>query len=400
MDDNLIISSDSSDSDVPEVTKPEFKMKIDDYDEFPEHIPEESKAKVKIKKTKKDRGVVGGIILAVSVLAVSALLSWLVWSGLDDVLGMTRSERIVIVEIPPSSTVRDIARILKDEEIIKYEWLFRMVSKMREADMNYHPGRFDLNPGMAYDEMIDKMQQAGQDSSFIVEVTLIEGETLREFAVKLRESGVIGNIDEFLDIINKENFGFEFENEITNPTWKYNRKEGFAFPDTYKFYKNESLRSVAHRFLENFDKKVTADMRNRAAELDLTLEELVILASIIQGEANNPTDMAMVSGVFHNRLNNASQFPRFESCVTRDYCTDQIKPFVDNQEYDKYIMAYNTYNFDGFPVGAVNNPGLDAINAALNPTESEFFFFYSDSVGKIYYAKTLREHEENQRRYK
>ena len=132
-------------------------------------------------------------------------------------------------------------------------------------------------------------------------------------------------------------------------------------------------------------------------DLNLSLDEAITLASIIQKEAggvNGPDEMRRVSAVFHNRLDLKEEYPKLQSDVTRDYATKYIIPFHDMRNQPMYD-AYNTYVCDGLPVGPICNPGLDAIEAALYPTDVPYYFFVTDVEEHFYYAETLQKHYEN-----
>ena len=154
---------------------------------------------------------------------------------------------------------------------------------------------------------------------------------------------------------------------------------------------------VVRRFFDNFDTKVDSEVMQRIRNLSNGLGELdnlITLASIIQREATDLENMRMVSSVFHNRLNNSSTYPYLQSDATTNYIQDDIRPFMteDNQEmYD----AYDTTKVVGLPVGPICNPGMDAIEAAIDPAETDYYYFVSDDAGNYYFATTLEEHEAN-----
>ena len=129
----------------------------------------------------------------------------------------------------------------------------------------------------------------------------------------------------------------------------------------------------------------------------MTLDETIILASIIQKEAGNPDEMGLVSSVFHNRINDlAAGLPMLQSDVTIHYIEEDIKPYQTMGTQEIYD-AYNTYVCRGLPAGPICCPGLDAIRAAISPEESSYYFFVTDSNGKYYYSSTLNEHYANVR---
>ena len=148
----------------------------------------------------------------------------------------------------------------------------------------------------------------------------------------------------------------------------------------------------------NFDDKITRTMYKQMGEMNMTLDEVVTLASMVQKEAANVEDMYYVASVFLNRIRNSESFPKLESDVTILYVENEIKPYIEDGSlrYKRYADAYNTYNCNGIPAGPVCNPGLDAIDAVLNAAETNYFFFCAnEDTGEVFYAETKEQHEEN-----
>ena len=141
------------------------------------------------------------------------------------------------------------------------------------------------------------------------------------------------------------------------------------------------------------EKKITGTQKARAKEFDMTMDEVLTLASIIQAEAGDPAQMKTVSSVLHNRLNSKSH-PKLECDVTIFYLEQEVQPYL-TEDKDRLNSFYNTYKCTGLPEGPICNPGMDAINAALNPEQTDYFYFATDKAGKYYYAKTLAEHQKN-----
>ncbi len=158
---------------------------------------------------------------------------------------------------------------------------------------------------------------------------------------------------------------------------------------------DEDPQIVVQKIYANFDKKFTnADYKAMEA-MNMTLDEVITLASIVQAEAPTISSMRMVSSVFHNRMNNSMTFPKLESDPTRVYAEDVIAP---NLSIKNEIMcnAYNTYIQNGLPPGAINNPGKDAITAVLRPDDTQYYFFCANvQTGEIFYAQDNAGHEEN-----
>lgn len=232
-----------------------------------------------------------------------------------------------------------------------------------------------------------------ETTSNVVRVTFPEGSTVSQIALLLEENGVCSAADFMSEANNPLNLeGFPFS--ISNPEERSFLLEGYLFPDTYEFYRSESAASAIKRFLKNSQSKLTDDIAARSAELGYTVDEILTLASIIQEEAGDPAEMGKVSSVLHNRLN-SSRFPRLQCDVATFYLRDCVKPHVDDERYEKLVDLYNTYNCEGLPAGPITNSGIDAVNAALYPEETDYYFFVTDSAGAYLYAETWNEHQEN-----
>ena len=190
--------------------------------------------------------------------------------------------------------------------------------------------------------------------------------------------------------LNLEGFAFS----IPNPQERAFLLEGYLFPDTYEFYRNESASSAIRRFLKNTQSKLTDEVARRCEELGYTVDEILTLASIVQEEAGDPAEMGKVSSVIHNRLSSKS-YPKLQCDVATFYLRDYVKPHKTEQEYEALTELYNTYNCKGLPAGPITNSGMDAVNAALYPDDTDYYFFVTDSGGAYYYAETWAEHLEN-----
>ncbi len=237
-------------------------------------------------------------------------------------------------------------------------------------------------------ELINNSLRGTANRVDTVKLTFIEGGTVETYAKKLEEANVC-SAEDFLAAINEVDFtNYSFIKSIadTKDARAY-FLEGYLFPDTYEFYKYEKPASVIKRFLNNMNSsKLTKERYDDAEKLGMTIDQVLTLASIIQKESGDPDDMYKISSVFHNRLKNWGENGKLQSDVTTFYA--QTLP-------EQYRSAYDTYICSGLPVGAVCNPGLDAIKAALHPAKTNYYYFVADVNGKTYFARTLAEHERN-----
>lgn len=333
------------------------------------------------------------IIMVLITIAGCVFLSIFMLQSASDLFGLNQPDKQIEVVVPPKNTLASISTLLYDKGVVSQPFTFRVYAGLKSLkDEDIKAGNYIFNSNLAYDQIIEALTW-GTTQKEEVRVTFIEGWTLYEIAKEL-EANKVCSVDEFLDYMDKGKIDYEFMNQVPNDVLRFRRLEGYAFPDTYDFYVGEEVASVADKFLNNLNKKITVDMRDKMREMNLSFDETLILASIVQKEASIKLEMEMVASVFENRLAAPDSFPKLQSDVTIHYVEKFIKPFVDGQDQPVYD-AYNTYKCDGLPVGAVCNPGLDAIDAVLNPEKSGYYYFVTDDAGTYYYAKNLQQHNAN-----
>lgn len=227
-----------------------------------------------------------------------------------------------------------------------------------------------------------------------VRITFPEGTNVFQTSQKLEENGVCSAQD-FLNLANDIDFlkSYSFLENV-NLEGRPFAAEGYLYPDTYDFYVGEGAEKAMKRFLDNTQSKLDESISIRCAELGYTLDEIINLASLIQEESGMSNEMPMISSVLHNRLNSNS-FPKLQCDASSFYLRDFIKPIVDEAQYEIYKNSYSTYICEGLSAGPITNPGIEAVNAALYPAETDYYFFCSDPSGNYYYAETFDEHTEN-----
>ena len=382
----------------------EFLQTDEEYEEYSEYSedededsePEEEAPKVK-KKRRKKRGhghIIFGVILSVMIISVSILAAVFILQASKELFGLDKSDIEIVIDVPMNSSTADIAEQLFQEGIIADPSLFRLFSRIKGADGTYIAGTHKLSPKMDYSKIIEVLQEEAENKRETADVVFPEGITLLEAAKRLEDKGVC-NADEFVKVFNTSSFGFDFEEKVKVSSMKFYKMEGYLFPDTYQFYLDEDPRVVAKKIYANFEKRITPDYYGRMKDLEMDLEEVLTLASIVQAEASNTRDMKRVASVFYNRLNAPDEFPLLQSDPTTNYVEDVIMPNIEIKS-EKMFEAYDTYRGAGLPPGPICNPGLDAINAVLYPAETDYFFFCSNlDTGEFYFAETLDEHEQN-----
>lgn len=352
------------------------------------------KGKKRKRKRKRNR-LPGVLILTVFIFAVSICLSLVIIAFGKDMLGIGKGDTTHLIVVQEGETTDQIAQMLHEEGIIKSPECFKLFMKLRKSNDTYIAGEHFLSPNMAYETIISKLTDYEEEKE-TVEVTFPEGITIYDAANILEENGVC-SAEDFIFYFNSGGYGFEFEQRLpVDTSLKFNRMEGYVFPDTYYFYSNMDPEQVCQKIYNNFNSKMTDERYAQMEKLGLSLDQLITFASIVQKEAASVDTMTLVASVFWNRYNNQDIFPLLQSDPTSNYANDVIKPHME--VYDETIIdAYDTYKGAGLPPGAICNPGLEAIDAVLANFQSPYFYFIANiNTGQTYFSETLEEHEANQ----
>lgn len=226
-----------------------------------------------------------------------------------------------------------------------------------------------------------------------IRITFREGLNIHETAMLLENNKILKKSDFFEACDNKElKNEFEFlKNESEN---KYFALEGYLFPDTYDFIKNEEPISVIRKFLKNFELKT----KNLKIPKNFSLEQILTIASFLEAESN-PEDGPKVSSVIHNRLeilksNKKNKFGEYIDCLQLD--STMYYPYRTKEEAPyNFKSIYNTYEIKNLPPGPICSPGLKFINDAINPEKTDYYYFCNDKNGKTYFARDYKTHYKN-----
>ncbi len=324
-------------------------------------------------------------LYAMMVIVASLLLAVYALHVANDALALMKPSSDLSVRIEKGSTVGQIARELKDAGLIEYRWAFVLFAKVTGNADSFQYGTYVLNTDMDYLELVTNLQKT---ASFRATVTVMipEGAELREIIATLDEKNVC-SAEELWDAVENHPFDYDF---LQNLPERENRLEGYLFPDTYEFFEQSDAVTVLTKFLDNFEVKFSQELRDRAQEIGMSIDEVVTLASIIEREAASDEDRATVSSVFHNRLN-STQYPLLQSCATVQYVLQERKSVLTYDDI-KIDSPYNTYLYEGLPIGPIASPGLASIKAALYPETTDYYFFVVSADGTHIFSKTLAEH--------
>lgn len=337
-------------------------------------------------------------VLICVFVGIAIFLAYFALVSASDLLGLGQADRQIEVTLneEQAASVSKTAEILQENGVISEKIVFELYAKLKNREGTFRAKTFVLNNKWGYDQIMDHLA-SNREKSDIVSITFREGMTQRQIGELLEENDVC-TAQEFYDALESGSYdSYDFAGLVPDETLRFRKYEGYLFPDTYEFFTNMNRQEVVKKFFQNFDNKVDNEVMQEIRRLPNGLGELdnlITLASIIQKEATDLENMKMVSSVFHNRLNNSSEYPYLQSDATSNYIRDDIRSFMteDNQEmYD----AYDTSKVVGLPIAPICNPGMDAIEAAIHPADTDYYYFVSDDAGTYYFAVTLAEHEAN-----
>ena len=223
-----------------------------------------------------------------------------------------------------------------------------------------------------------------------VRVTITEGMTLTQIFKKLEANGVC-SFDDLMKTAESYDYSYYPLIAARPSNTRAFKLEGYLFPNTYDFYKNEKPQDAIGRFLRVGEKYITSQDRAKARAMGYSMDQILTVASIIEKEGANPNEVRKIAAVIYNRLEAGMQL-QMDSGIY--YIERSVKPYISG-DVNRYNSLYNMYKCKGLPAGPICNPGARTINAALDPADVNYLYFCHDSSAKYYYADTYEEHLEN-----
>lgn len=291
--------------------------------------------------------------------------------------------------VEKSDFENEVAARLEKEGIIVSSVRFLGYLNKHYPDFQWYNGTYKLRADMSYEQLCKKLQSPDTRIEY-VKLVVPEGKTVAGIAALAEQAGLC-TAAEFLGAADSYDYDYSFMQELAERDQSVigYKLEGFLFPATYEFRKDTvTAREIVDKMLSTFSGYVTEDIINAAAEKGLTLSRLITFAAAIQGEALDKESMRMVSSVFWNRLE-SDFLPRLQSDSTTNYAkTLKSLPGYSEKMYD----AYDTYTCRGLPSGPINCPGMDTIKAVLEPAQTDYYYFATDSNGGFHYSRTYPEH--------
>lgn len=304
----------------------------------------------------------------------------------------------VIFTVESGSSLTRVSNTLETENLIRNRSLFKYYCDFMGFGQKIQAGEYKLSRSMSMTEIIDQLT-TGDGKPITQKITVIPGWTIEDIAEKLYNDKVIPDKQAFLDLCRTGNkyLDYYYVDEVRKTPNVSQRKyvlEGYLSPNTYEIYTNSSPDTIIKKLLSQTEAVFPSTYHDRAAELGMTMDQIITLASIIEKEAKT-ADFTKVSAVFHYRLRNKI---KLESDVTIHYVSD-VRKMALNANDLKITSLYNTYQNAGLPLGPICNPSQNAITAALYPDETfiaegyKFFCSKDPDTGELFFSKTFEEHE-------
>lgn len=316
------------------------------------------------------------------VLGLSALLAGVGWVMANDVLALNKAPLEATVEVGEQDSLDDVAATLKEKGLIEFPLVFKLFVSFTHAKEDITPGAYELNTDMDYRAIVTSISKNSSNRSE-VEVTITEGMTLDQIFKLLEEKGV-STRTKLQEVASNHVFKYSFLKDL--PTGDYHRLEGYLFPDTYHFYVGGDPLQVLNKMILRFDEKFTDDMRADAQEMGYSVAQIVTIASMIEKETDG-SDQKDIASVVYNRLNNPNRGTNgmLQIDATIAYRTGRNVTLEDTQQFDD---PYNTYLYPGLPPGAISNPGIVAIRAALYPNSTKYYYYALGDDGTHSFFRT------------
>jgi len=329
------------------------------------------------------------ILLIIAGLGASA---WFIFGILTPVKITAQSDFTIIT----GDGVHQISYNLKQKNIIRNQFIFETYVFLKDVGSNFRAGDYSLPEVINIKRLVDLLTSG--EAADNPEILVKEGDTIDDIDGSLAGQGQF-KAGDFLSALKGLNQDFLSDREFLTDKPATARLEGYLFPDTYSFFSYSSASDLIRKMLNNFDAKLTDDLRLEIKKQGKTIFDIITMASIVEKEVKidqtNPgPDGHVVAGIFWKRL--SAGMP-LQSDATIKYEIKRTPTAADL----KIDSPYNTYLYQGLPPGPICNPGLAAIKAAIYPVESDYWFFLTElnKQGTVHYAKDFQEHEANIAKY-
>ena len=319
----------------------------------------------------------------IPLLILIILIAWSAWSwfGIKSGVGT--------FAITKGQGMTEVATVLKDKKILTsskvFFYLQVLLSGKRSAII---AGDYKVDVPLTISQLVTKIT-GGEVQDRERSITIVEGWTKEEIGTYLEKEGIITSAD-FLSACKNKKWWTEYSFLSDAKSL-----EGYLFPDTYRIFKDATADDIIKKMLDNFGNKFNDDFKREIASRGRSINDIVIMASILEKEVTSDNDRALVADVFYKRLQKGIAL---QSDATIAYALGEKTTQISLNDL-KVNSPYNTYKYKGLPAGAIDNPGFSTIQSAVYPKSNPYYYFLTTSDGQVIYAKTFDEHVANKQKY-
>lgn len=327
------------------------------------------------------------IIRAGLIAAALLLLLFITWFSAEFYRPAKAQPDTVIFEVEKGQTAKEIAENLKKSGIIKKTWPILIGYRIFFSDLSLKAGEYAI---AVPDSPKNILHILSEGNVYLHSITIPEGLIIAEIAELLDSEGYAAK-QEFIEDAADAAYVSSLDKEATDC-------EGYLFPETYHFAKGTSSKDIVEAMVSQFQKVFTQEWADRAAELGMSVRDVVILASLVEKETSLSSEKNLVSAVFHNRLNLGMKLDCDPTIIYGLKLEGRFKGRLRTLDL-KYDTPFNTYLYAGLPPGPIANPGRISLEAALYPADEKFLYFVSKNDGSHHFSLTFREHQNAVNKY-
>lgn len=360
--------------------------------------------------------ILSTVVWLVLIVAIGVTAGRMAWVCASDVLAFGREDKVVTITVYEKDTMEDITEKLYNAGLIRYRSLFNLYATFSHAEEDIKPGIYDLNTRYDYHALVNFMTPSSNRS--IIKVMIPEGYSSAQIFALLEENKVCTAVDLANYAASGELNEYWFLEDVERG--QTNCLEGFLFPDTYEFYKNDSPRNILQKMLTNFDNRFDEELRGQIDSLNqylsglmrsagrsedyiashlFTVREVAIVASMIEKETAHSGESPLIASVIYNRLFNWGDNPAYLNIDAAIVYALGGKTNLTKDDL-KVDSPYNTYLNTGLTPTPIANPGLTSLKAALNPEHTNYYFYVLDpNEGSHQFSTSREEHEANVARF-
>lgn len=343
------------------------------------------------KRRVKYKNIVAAFLIFVIIL-VAILVSciWYYKSNLKPV--KTEDNKIEFI-VEKGSTYQSLSTSLEEKGLIRSSLMYKIYIKLNNP-ASLQAGTYMLNQNMSVEEIINTLEKGSNYNPDVIRITFKEGLVVPKVA-ELIEQKTNHTKEEFYKVLKDTNYidtlitKYWFLTDDIKNKKLYYPLEGYLYPNTYEYInKDVSIKTIIESMLDSMEKNLNP-YKEEILKSKYSIHEIITLSSMIQSEGNNISDFKKMASVFLTRLDKKM---KLQSCASAYYGAKKI---MGKDEFgDAYLKTnnYNTYVVNALPIGPISSPGIDAIEAVLNPSDTDYLYFASDKNMKVYFSKTLAEH--------